>query len=153
MESINNLSHPELAAIIRPSGYFNIKAKRLKNLCRWLVLQGGESGLAQNPTTELRDGLLSINGIGPETADDILLYALNRPVFVIDTYTRRLLGQLNLINGDEPYELLRKGFETSLNGSQELYNEFHALIVRHAKEKCAVQDSCLHCTVEAPLQV
>jgi endonuclease-3 related protein len=153
LEAVDKLEHKELAEIIRPSGYYNIKAQRLKNLCQWTVQQGGISGISEYPTTELRDALLSINGIGPETADDILLYAFNRPVFVIDAYTRRLLAKMQLISGNESYETLRKGFETCLNGGQVLYNEYHALIVRHAKQKCEAQDNCRHCGVETPLPI
>ena len=152
LDAIDNLDHQELAEFIRPSGYFNIKAQRLKNLCRWTMAQGGLSSLAQHPTPELRDGLLAVKGVGPETADDILLYAFNRPVFVIDTYTRRLLRKLRLINGNESYETLRSGFESCLNGREQLYNEYHALIVRHAKQKCTVEVDCQHCRIEEPIR-
>lgn len=95
-------AHPKrLASWLKPSGYFNIKAKRLKNYCRWYVQQGAYPALSQWPTDELRHGLLSVNGVGPETADDILLYAFERPVFVIDAYTRRLFTRLGTISGDE----------------------------------------------------
>lgn len=151
LEIIHQLDHDSLAVLIRPSGYFNIKARRLKNLCEWILQQGGMEGLTKLSTPELRDGLLSVNGIGPETADDILLYAFNRPVFVIDAYTRRLLVKLGLIEGTEPYEQLRQGFETSLNPDTELYNEYHALVVRHAKQKCTKATDCLHCGVEQPI--
>jgi endonuclease III related protein len=89
-----------------------------------------------------------VNGIGPETADDILLYAFERPVFVIDAYTRRLLVKLQLISGNEPYEKLRAMFETSLDPEVELFKEYHALIVRHAKERCNKTTDCRHCAVE-----
>ena len=99
----------------------------------------------------LRKRLLDVNGIGPETADDILLYAFERPVFVIDAYTRRLFKTLNLIDGTESYEVLRQFFESSLVSDVGLFKAYHALIVRHAKEKCTHQSSCLHCKVESPL--
>lgn len=150
LEKIHQLKHDTLAGLIRPSGYFNIKAKRLKNLCDWLVGQGGMDSVERKTSPELRYGLLSVNGIGPETADDILLYAFNRPIFVIDTYTRRLLTKLDLINGDEPYERLRSGFEENLDPV--LFNEYHALIVRHAKQKCSVTADCLHCGIERPVR-
>ena len=148
---INTLPDDKLAEFIRPSGYFNIKAKRLKNFCRWFDYQGGFESLEQLDTQTLRISLLEINGIGPETADEILLYAFNRPVFVIDTYTRRLFSKLNVINGDEKYETLREWFEKTLTPNVPLYNEYHALIVRHAKERCNRLSECLHCAVEAPL--
>lgn len=150
LTAIRRLDHDELADLIRPSGYFNIKARRLKNLCVWLHQQRGLGQLRKWSTAELREGLLSVNGIGPETADDILLYAFERPVFVIDAYTRRLLSRLGLITGDEHYETLRAAFETALTPDPALYNEYHALIVRHAKQKCSVAADCLHCGVENP---
>ncbi len=135
LDHIVALSQDDLAGLIRSSGFFNVKAKRLKNLCEWLQLQGGLDELAGWRTGKLRQSLLEINGIGPETADDILLYAFQRPVFVIDSYTRRLLGKLGLIQGTEDYETLRQMFESCLPPDHRLYNEYHALIVRHAKEK------------------
>ena len=151
LERIVTLAQDELAGLIRSSGFFNVKAKRLKNLCGWLQSQGGLETLATWDTRRLRQALLAINGIGPETADDILLYAFQRPVFVIDAYTRRLLKKLGLIEGNEDYETLRRMFESCLSPDHRLYNEYHALIVRHAKEKCAQDDRCGHCAVEAPL--
>jgi endonuclease-3 related protein len=88
------------------------------------------------PTGELRRFLLAINGVGPETADDILLYAYGRPVFVIDAYTRRLLARLGMRRGDEGYEALRQGVEAYLGPDAAMFNEFHALIVSHAKAAC-----------------
>jgi endonuclease III related protein len=149
LNAITRLEHSELADIIRASGYFNVKATRLKHLCDWLALQGGMHPLETRPTEELRQQLLQIHGIGPETADDILLYAFNRPVFVIDAYTRRLLTKLGLITGNEAYEVLRRGFESSLEQDHGLYNEYHALIVRHAKERCSGEKDCRHCSVES----
>ena len=148
LEGLLALPDEALAQLIRPSGYFNIKAKRLKNLCLWLAENGGESKLAAVDTGALRSSLLQVNGVGPETADDILLYAFARPVFVIDTYTRRLFTNLCLIQGSEPYEDLRHNFETALEPDVSLFNQYHALIVRHAKEKCQQTADCLHCGVE-----
>jgi len=134
-----------LANWLRPSGYFNIKAARLKNFCRWYVEAGGYTVLSQVDTDALRDALLSVNGVGPETADDILLYAFERPVFVIDAYTRRLFSRLGFIAGDEAYEELRLTVEERLGQDVELYNEFHALIVHHAKIVCRVRPRCGDC--------
>ena len=144
------LPRDELAELIKSSGFFNVKAQRLQNLCGWLHSQGGLDAVAQWDTGRLRQALLSINGVGPETADDILLYAFDRPVFVIDTYTRRLLNRLGLIRGREDYETLRQMFESCLRADHRLYNEYHALIVRHAKEQCTHVSHCRHCAVEAP---
>jgi endonuclease-3 related protein len=150
-ESINSLKQERLAELIRPAGYFNVKAKRLMNFITWYMEKGGQKKLETVDTMKLRNMLLNVNGIGPETADDILLYAFARPVFVIDAYTRRLFTRLGLINGNEAYEDLRGAFESALEEDVSLYNEYHALIVRHAKEKCARSRDCNHCDVEAPL--
>ncbi len=151
--SIINLPDEALAVLIRPSGYFNVKTKRLKNFTHWFVEQGRFKGLDQYTDLELRQRLLAVNGIGPETADDILLYAFARPVFVIDTYTRRLLIALQLITGDESYEALRQMFESALAQEVPLFKEYHALIVRHAKVKCSGQTACEHCYIEAPIAI
>ena len=151
VHTLIELPEENLAKLIRPSGYFNIKSKRLKHFVRWFETEGRFNGLKQLDDQTLRNRLLEVNGIGPETADDILLYAFERPVFVIDSYTRRLLKAFNLINKDEPYETLRQFFETSLKPDVSLFKEYHALIVRHAKEKCTQEKNCLHCSVESPL--
>lgn len=135
IHSIIELPDEKLAELIRPSGYFNVKTKRLKNYVGWFVDEGRFNKLNKLDDLELRKRLLSVNGIGPETADDILLYAFERPVFVIDAYTRRLLLKLDLINGDESYEDLRCMFETALEPDVEKFKEYHALIVRYAKQK------------------
>ena len=140
-----NASDEELAQLIRPSGYFNIKADRLKQLCRFLQEQGGEQALRQQKTARLRKLLLSVKGIGPETADDILLYAFQRPVFVIDAYTRRIFSRLGIAAGEEPYEVLRMGFESALEADVALFNEYHALIVCHAKQFCSKKPKCMGC--------
>ena len=148
LERVLASSDETLAQLIRPSGYFNIKAKRLKNLCVWIDENGGEARLAVIDTASLRSSLLEVNGVGPETADDILLYAFERPVFVIDTYTRRLFTKLGLIEGNEHYEALRQIFEVELEPNVSLFNQYHALIVRHAKEICMKRSDCRHCQVE-----
>jgi endonuclease III related protein len=136
-----------LANWLRPSGYFNVKAERLKNFCRWYVEVGDFTALSQLETATLRDALLSVNGVGPETADDILLYAFERPVFVIDAYTRRLFSRLGLIAGDEAYDDIRLAVEDKLGPETKLYNEFHALIVSHAKTICRVRPRCGDCVL------
>jgi endonuclease-3 related protein len=147
-EKIANLHVKRLASWLKPSGYFNVKAKRLKAFCRWLLEQGGEVKLRKLTTHDLRHALLSVHGVGPETADDMLLYAFDRPVFVIDAYTRRLFQRVGLITGDEGYETLRHWFETKLDNEKQkvaLFNEYHALIVRHAKEVCKTKPNCAEC--------
>ncbi len=139
-------AHPRrLAALLRPSGYFNVKGKRLRAFARALLRHGGVRGMARIPTPVLRRELLSIHGIGPETADDMLLYAFARPVFVIDAYTRRVFGRLGLIAGVEPYEALRARFEQALHTNVGLFNEYHALIVHHGKHICRRRPRCEAC--------
>ena len=133
-----------LAAWLRPTGYFNVKAQRLQDFCRWYLAHGQATALATVPTADLRRALLAVNGIGPETADDILLYALERPVFVVDAYTRRLLARLAVAQGNEPYETLRALFEGALGAEVALYNEYHALIVRHAQDTCHKRQPLSH---------
>lgn len=134
-----------LAEWLRPSGYFNVKARRLRNFCRWYREAGGAPALARQDTAVLRHALLAVDGIGPETADDMLLYAFERPVFVIDAYTRRLFARLGLIDGNEGYETLRHACERALGPEVALFNEFHALIVAHAKQHCRVRPLCAAC--------
>ena len=143
--SIVAARHDHLANWLRPSGYFNIKATRLKNFCHWYIDAGGLAALSQLDTDLLRSALLSVNGVGPETADDMLLYAFERPVFVIDAYTRRLFSRLGFIAGDEAYEDIRLAVEDKLGPEADLYNEFHALIVIHAKTVCRVRPRCGDC--------
>lgn len=144
-----SLKLPVLAEMLRPSGYFNVKAMRLKNYCAWYLSSGGYKALQKKSTEELRSELLKVNGIGFETADDILLYAFHRPVFVIDAYTRRLFQRLGMISGDEHYETLRHQFEKTLGSDVQLYNEFHALIVAHAKAYCRKKPACDTCRLAA----
>jgi endonuclease-3 related protein len=144
-QAMLRLPREELAELIRPSGYYNVKTKRLLALLNYLQRVGGLEVLAEQQLAEARQGLLSVNGIGPETADDILLYAFDRPVFVIDTYTRRLLARNNLARGTENYEDLRLGFEAALPMDVDLFKQFHALIVQHAKEACRKQPECGNC--------
>ncbi len=147
-EAISQAEHATLAEWLRPSGYFNIKATRLQNYCNWYLQQGGFDALNELDDHELRHGVLSVNGVGPETADDILLYAFARPVFVIDAYTRRIFSRLGLLEHDSGYETLRHHFEQGLAKEVDrvqLFNEYHALIVMHAKEHCRVKPLCTGC--------
>ncbi len=154
--TIVQMPSTDLAELIRPAGYFNVKARRLKNFCQWYLAQGEKQALDQWQDHELRQGLLSVNGVGPETADDMLLYAFNRPVFVIDAYTRRLFSRLGLVSGDESYEELRHLFERTLGEQNQgrkaqtkLFNEYHALIVIHAKEYCRKRPQCDECCLRS----
>lgn len=145
-DGIINCPDAGLAQLLRPAGYFNIKTSRLKNLCMLLHTAGFER-LREMSTGELRQQLLAVNGVGPETADAILLYAFQRPVFVIDAYTRRIFSRFGLVSGNESYERLRARFEGALDASAAIYNEYHALIVQHAKQVCRVKPECGRCTL------
>jgi endonuclease-3 related protein len=145
LKQLARLSPAELAPLIRSAGFYNIKAARLAIFLQWLMVNGGFRGLRRIPTRTLRPLLLACSGIGPETADSILLYALGRPVFVIDAYTRRILSRYGLIAGDEPYESLRLLLESSLPRSPRLYNDYHALLVHLAKVHCRARPACDSC--------
>ena len=148
-QSIIDTPPDQLALWLRPSGYFNIKAKRLQNFCRWYLDQGEICTLQSIDSVILRNQLLEISGIGQETADSMLLYAFKRPVFVIDQYTRRLFQRLGIIVGDESYEELRLMVEQELQPDVALFNEFHALIVAHGKEHCRKKPLCNSCVLQA----
>ena len=142
----------DLAALIRPAGYFNVKCKRLKALCRFLrergLAEAPEALAGQGTLAELRRDLLAVHGIGEETADSILLYALNLPSFVIDAYTRRAFGRLGLVRSDERYGDIQARFETHLPRDSQLYNEYHALIVQLGKRHCRPKPRCAECPLK-----
>lgn len=143
---IINTAHDDLAEWLKPSGYFNVKAKRLKSFCHWYIQHDLYDGLKRQPSLKLREMLLSVKGIGPETADDILLYAFERKVFVIDAYTRRIFYRLGMVDASLDYETLRLFFENELDAEDvTTFNEFHALIVIHAKNVCKKNPSCEIC--------
>jgi endonuclease-3 related protein len=147
-DGLMRLGEAALANAIRPSGYFNVKAQRLRCFCSELLSAGGLESLCELPTAQLRDWLLGIKGVGPETADDILLYAFERPVFVVDAYTRRLFARLELIAGNEGYEELRGLVEAEIGPDAVCFGELHALLVRHAKEVCRARSPrCSACAL------
>lgn len=140
----------ELAGLIRPAGYFNVKAKRLKNFMEFLARDYGGSMTKMKGEAQavIRRKLLSVNGIGPETADSIILYALEKPVFVIDAYTKRVLSRHGIIEHDFSYDDFQGLFHASLAKDAVMYNEYHALLVRLAKEHCRTKPLCGGCPVE-----
>lgn len=144
-EPLLTASESELHNALRPSGSFRVKTKRLLNLCHWFASNGGFEDLEHWPTDRLRKSLLEISGVGAETADAILVYAFDRPVFVIDAYTRRLLTRLGWLNTDTTYEGLRSVFELTLPADSGLFGQYHALIVEHAKRYCRVRPLCEGC--------
>jgi endonuclease-3 related protein len=132
------LSQKRLANLIKPAGYFNIKAKRLKEFLNFFfkVYGGNLEKISLQATGALREQLLSTNGIGDETADSILLYALNKPVFVVDAYTKRILLRHGFIKDNSTYDEVQKLFMENLKTDIQLFNEYHALLVRLGKEYC-----------------
>lgn len=133
--SLLALKESELAELIRPSGYYNQKARRLR------LLAGFDGELS-------RENLLGISGIGPETADSIMLYAQGKAYFVVDAYTRRVFSRLGLLKEDAGYEEIRQFFENRLPRNPIIYKEFHALIVEMAKRFCRSKPSCPGCPME-----
>ena len=127
-----------LALLIRPSGYFNIKANRLAHLMTFLSGRYGRSlaGMLRDDPGELRKGLLLVNGIGPETADSIILYAAGKPVFVVDAYTKRIFSRHGLVAERAGYDDIQQLFMGSLPGDAGLFNEYHALLVMAGKMHC-----------------
>ncbi len=140
-------SDAELEAAVRPSGFFRVKAKRLRHFCEHLVThyRGSMKRMAARPLAELRPELLAIHGIGPETADDILLYACDKVVFVVDAYTRRILSRHGLCKSDIGYEELRALFEKNLDADLHLFKEYHGLIVYVGKDFCRRTPKCGVC--------
>jgi len=147
---LHALEVAELARLIRPAGYFNIKARRLKNFLHWLFENhaGLLEDLEQVDTRSLREELLSVKGIGRETADAVLLYAFDREVFVVDAYTARVAVRHGLVDLDAGYEQLQELFESNLPPDARLFNEYHALLVRVGKEFCRPQARCSGCPLE-----
>lgn len=143
----------ELAELIQPAGYFRLKAKRLHNLLRLLVEEYDASFEAMFATDRetLREQLLAVNGIGPETADSILLYAGQIPTFVVDTYTHRVLARHGWIDFDTDYHSIKDHFESSLERDAALFNEFHGLLVRVGNEHCRKTPKCEGCPLEKML--
>jgi len=145
------LPRAKLQRLIRPAGYFRVKERRLRSLCEWLESRCGKRcdirKLDAMPTPELRHELLGVHGVGPETADSILLYALGREVFVIDAYTRRVLSRHGMSDAREKYDSMRERFERAIKGRNLLsrLNEFHARIVELAKRHCRTKPRCEGC--------
>jgi len=147
-----------LEELLRPAGYFRVKAKRLRNLLTWFLdrhagdveaarrRRGGESDRAR--AIALRDELLAVNGVGPETADSIVLYAFDLPTFVVDTYTRRVLQRHGIIGSESDYEGIRGLFETALPREVALYKEWHALLVMAGKHHCKPSPKCDGCPLD-----
>lgn len=136
--AIERIPAPRLARLIRSSGYFRQKTKKLKAFVRFLRVEYGGSlaRMFRTPTAQLRERLLGVHGVGPETADSILLYAGEHPVFVVDAYTKRILSRHQLVSEKASYEEIREFFESRLPRSPALFSEYHALLVQVGKNWC-----------------
>ena len=147
IKKINKINAKKLAKIIKSSGYHNQKAKKLNNFCDFLSSNyGGKLDLLfQNNINDLRKQLLSVNGIGPETADSIILYAAKKPIFVIDAYAKRIMDRLGY--KEETYDELQKLFVQALPNSEKLFNRYHALLVELGKNICKKEPLCGKCPI------
>ena len=136
--AVREMDAADLEALIRPSGFFRVKARRLRALCAFIGERFADDieAMAREPAEALRREMLGVEGVGEETADDILLYALGFPIFVVDAYTRRLFHRLGASAEDARYADLQRLFHAALPRDAALFNEYHALIVRHAIARC-----------------
>jgi len=148
--SLSRVPERKLAHLVKPAGYFRVKSRRLKNFVTFVDREYGMSmaKMAREPTERLREKLLGVTGIGPETADSILLYALGKPVFVVDAYTKRILSRHGIVEEDVKYEQLREFFESHLPRDLTLFKEFHALLVRVGAEFCKREPRCQECPLD-----
>ncbi|HQP91697.1 MAG TPA: endonuclease III domain-containing protein [Candidatus Omnitrophota bacterium] len=149
-EKMYKMSEGRLSRLIRPAGYYNIKARRLKNFLRFVKenYSGSIEKMKKADTFKLRKGLLSVSGIGSETADSMLLYALNKPVFVVDAYTKRIAARHNISKADAEYEAVQELFLRHLPRDRKLYNEYHALLVKLGQEFCGkTKIECERCPI------
>ena len=144
------INRKELAQLIKPSGYYNIKARRLKNFLNLFLndFEGSAEKMFSGDSGELRKKLLKVNGIGPETADSILLYAGNKLFFVVDAYTKRIFSRHKLISEDASYHQIQEFFSQNLDRDVKLFNEFHAQIVMLGKTICTSRNpNCAKCPI------
>ncbi len=146
-KALFNCSNKKLAELIRPAGYYNLKTKRLKEFLRWLKVKYNlEPKLLRRVSmSKSRPELLGVHGIGPETADSILLYALDKSVFVVDTYTYRILSRHGLVGENASYAELQNVFMDNLEHNVKYFNEFHALLVQVGKDYCQPRRKCKNC--------
>ncbi len=145
--ALRQLPASEIAELIHPSGYYNAKARKLKAFVDWFGAEFNDSldSMAGSDTASLREKLLSVHGIGDETADSILLYAAGKPVFVIDAYTRRIVDRLGLTPKGNSYAAYRALFMDNLPHDTRMFNEYHALLVQLGKDACRKKPRCEGC--------
>jgi endonuclease III related protein len=144
-EAIRGIEKADLERLIRSAGFYRAKAVTLKLFCDWIEQAGGLSQFFSMPAGALRSALLSIQGIGDETADAILVYAAGKPSFVVDAYTRRVLERLGWISGSESYAEIQAAFTAALPRDVAVYAELHALIIHHGKTHCRSRPHCESC--------
>lgn len=152
LTALRNIKTDRLAQLIKPSGYYNQKAIKLKNTIRFIddYYCGSLRKMAAEDTAILRERLLCVKGIGPETADSILLYALKKPVFVIDAYTKRIFSRHGFCGPDIPYEELQRLFMDNLEPDYRFFNEYHALLVNICKYYCKKsKPDCENCPLSS----
>jgi len=147
VRALSRLSHGRLARLIKAAGYFNVKARRLKNFISFLQRRYGGSlkRMFKQRLDLLREELLSINGTGPETADSILLYAGEKPIFVIDAYTKRIFSRHGVMPYEKSYEEFQQLFMKRLPPDAPLYNQYHAMLVNIGKDFCRSRPHCGPC--------
>lgn len=149
-KTLLNMKDAKLASLIRPAGYFNIKTKRLKHFLAFLDehYNGVIENMKDTDVHSLRHQLLEVNGIGPETADSILLYALGKPVFVIDAYTKRVFARHKVTSENATYHEMQELFHNNLSPDVQLFNEYHALLVMTGKHYCKPKPRCQGCPLK-----
>ncbi|MDO8690913.1 MAG: hypothetical protein Q7R39_13035 [Dehalococcoidia bacterium] len=148
LDPVNLYTMPvdDLANLIRPSGYFNVKARKVKAFLDLLKeYEFDLDALFSDSLKDLRECLLSVKGIGPETADSIILYAAYKPIFVVDAYTKRLMHRLGFSQNEASYEELRTLFEAHLPHEVVLFQDYHALVVHHGNSTCRKRPVCTDC--------
>ena len=152
-EALAGMDLERLQTLVRPAGYYRQKALRLRRLAAWLVERAGgdPARLADAPTDALREELLALRGIGPETADSMLLYAQERPTFVVDTYTKRVVVRHGLLDAGCGYVELKEFFEWNLPADVGLYKDYHAQLVEVGKRHCRPRPRCARCPLHALL--
>ncbi|MFC2072038.1 endonuclease III domain-containing protein [Chloroflexota bacterium] len=150
-QALRRFSLPEIATLIHPCGYYNAKAHKLKSLAHWVgeYCNDNLNELFADSTDQLRQQLLSVHGIGEETADSIILYAANKPIFVIDAYTRRIINRIGLVPDSNSYSAYQSLFMDNLPVDTGLFNEYHALLVCLGKNVCRSRPLCQQCCLHS----
>lgn len=142
IEKINKMNIKKLEELIKPSGFYRQKAQRIKEISSFILSFGSVKNFVKKMT---REELLKQKGIGPETADSMLLYACKKPEFVVDAYTKRIFSRIGIVENGASYDEIKELFEANCPKDVEIFNEYHALIVEHAKQFCQKKPMCQEC--------